>query len=198
MTTPIKDIYIHSLFNSLVNNFIYISLGLRMLTQKYFQDKWLKKMKLWDLECKVEFRGSKWIEFDEKEIFDSFEEKFKPIRSGGKTKTNLLELLNFIARLTAIYLVDILQNSKYNTRLLHRTNVFKFAKEVRNGAAHDNRFKLDRIKDLPIVWRDKTINKSLDGKEVFHSFLAPGDLIILIADLSEEIRNIEQCSLKKS
>ena len=69
--------------------------------------------------------------------------------------------------------------------------LLRFLRHVRNAAAHDNRFyfgagkQRDRTLDgLPVRWRTKTIDASLEGKQLFHNFLGAGDLLFLLSDVS--------------
>jgi hypothetical protein len=91
-----------------------------------------------------------------------------------------------IGRLMAIAIFDILQFSKYHN-VLKNTEIFKFAKHIRNGAAHDNKFDLNPPIKNSITWRDKTISNSLNNTKVFPNFISPASLIILMSDISELI-----------
>lgn len=91
-----------------------------------------------------------------------------------------------IGRTMAIAIFDILQFSKYH-HLLENTEIYKFAKHIRNGAAHDNKFNLNPPLKQPVIWQDKTITNSLNNTKVFTDFISPVNLIFLMADISTVI-----------
>lgn len=91
-----------------------------------------------------------------------------------------------IGRLMAIAIFDILQFSKYHNSIKN-TEIFKFAKHIRNGAAHDNKFDLNPPIKKSVCWRDKIINQDLNNTKVFPDFISPPTLIILMSDISELI-----------
>ena len=69
--------------------------------------------------------------------------------------------------------------------------MFQFLRHVRNAAAHDNRFYFGAGKQrertlagLPIRWRSKTIEPSLERLCLFHDFLGAGDLLFLLSDVT--------------
>lgn len=73
----------------------------------------------------------------------------------------------------------------------HDTDVFRFLRHVRNAAAHENCFYFGAgrqrertLSGLPVRWRNKTIDESVEGKPLFHSFIGTGDLMWLLADVS--------------
>ncbi len=74
---------------------------------------------------------------------------------------------------------------------LHKTEELQFLRHARNASAHKNTFywgegrqRDDTLKSLPVEWRGKKIEDSIEGKTVFFDFLAPGDLFILLSDIS--------------
>ena len=104
--------------------------------------------------------------------------------------------MNFQARQISISLFDILQFSEYqNCIIKNNHSLFKFAKHIRNGVAHNNKFFFDADSklDLPVEWRGKIIEESFHLKKVvFNEFLSPNDLVILISDFSFIINNCDQ------
>ena len=67
----------------------------------------------------------------------------------------------------------------------------QFLKHLRNASAHSNKFYWGRgkerervLKQLPLLWRGKEITKSLEGTEAFMEFVKPGDIFVLLADIS--------------
>lgn len=141
------------------------------------------------IEISVDFNNFKSIQYDVKDVLGSFNTDVNLQKKEDQIKGNIKSLLNFQARQMVIYLFDILQNSKYN-KYLNRTEIFKFIKYIRNGAAHNNKFNFDKPLKNSIRWRNKVLDNSLKGKEVFPSFITPGDLILLISDISHLISDI--------
>ena len=91
----------------------------------------------------------------------------------------------------AILIFDFLQASKYQNQL-SSTPVYRFAKHIRNGAAHGNTFNFtEQIikKDQPVKWRKKTIDISLKGKTVTPDFITATELVFLMEDISKMIKN---------
>ena len=91
----------------------------------------------------------------------------------------------------AIAIFDILQCSKYHN-LVKKTEIFKFAKHIRNGAAHENKFYLTPPIINPITWREFTINQGLNDIIVFPDFIGVETLIFLMQDISEMIEKDEK------
>jgi hypothetical protein len=86
----------------------------------------------------------------------------------------------------AIALFNILENSEYH-RKVKSTEIYKFAKHIRDGAAHGNRFYLKHPLKNPVSWRDKKIISSLNQKIVFPDFISPASLLLLMSDISKII-----------
>ena len=93
----------------------------------------------------------------------------------------------------AICLFDILQVSTYEN-CLNKTEIYNFAKYIRNGSAHKNKFSFEgkKIKNNSINWRGKEININLEKKEIFDSFIDATDLILLISDISQMMEKIDK------
>lgn len=79
---------------------------------------------------------------------------------------------------------------------LHNKTELQFLRHIRNASAHNNRFywgtgrqRTETIKNLPVQWRGKEINVDMENKELYMSFFAPGDLFILLSDISELYKN---------
>lgn len=74
---------------------------------------------------------------------------------------------------------------------LKKSNELQFLRHIRNGCAHSNQFYWGKgkerertIKKFPISWRGKVIEEKLEGQKVFFNFFAPGDIFVLLADIS--------------
>lgn len=95
-----------------------------------------------------------------------------------------------IGRIMAIAIFDILQCSKYHNAVKNM-EIFKFAKHIRDGAAHDNKFYLNPPIKNSITWQQYTITQSLNTQTVFPDFISTATLIHLMGDISEVIEKYE-------
>ncbi len=86
----------------------------------------------------------------------------------SETKTYLISL----GQIMAIALFNILEFSKYQNDLSGE-ETFKFAKHLRNGAAHNNKFNIAPPLGKPVQWKNKIIDNSLQGTPVFLDFISP-------------------------
>jgi len=189
MDKILKEIYIHPIFKPLIANFKFFFVEMNMMVMPNFQNALIKthKGEKSVIDITVEYNNFKNIQYDVKDVIASFNKEVGLKEQGGEVKCNINNLLKFQARQIAIVLFDILQSSKYN-KCLNKTEIFKFAKHIRNGAAHNNSFNFKKCLKKPLRWRNKIINNSLQGEEVFPSFITIGDLIVLISDISEIIK----------
>lgn len=66
-------------------------------------------------------------------------------------------------------------------------------RHIRNGSAHGNTFNFYNGKRLiypgTVSWKGKIIDKTLQDKVVFPDFISPGDVPLLLSDISEVIKN---------
>lgn len=76
-------------------------------------------------------------------------------------------------------------------RSLKNHSNLEFLKHIRNASAHGNSFywgtgrsRSRTISRLPVSWRGKTIKASLEGSGLYFDFLSPGDLFLLLEDIS--------------
>ena len=103
-------------------------------------------------------------------------------------------LINFY-RIFTIAIKDIVWEEQDFSNLLEKPEL-QFLRHIRNASAHGNKFywgkgsqRADTINSFPITWRGKEINESLEGVELYMNFLKPGDLFLLLTDISELCRN---------
>ena len=68
--------------------------------------------------------------------------------------------------------------------------VLKFARTVRNAAAHYGRLTIKNPKSLPMTWRGLTYQATDNGRQVIGGDLTAADLIILMNDVSVEMDRI--------
>lgn len=188
-----KEIYIHPIFHDLLSNFRYFFVGINMMSMPDFQKALIigHKGEKSELEISVQYDDLKCLKYDIQDVFNSFNKAVGLKLVGDKVEANIINLMNFQARQIAISLFNILENSKFNNTI-NKKEIFKFANHLRNGAAHNNKFNFNAktISKLPIKWRNKTIESSLRGTEVFNKFLTPADLILLISDFSNIIKKL--------
>lgn len=69
--------------------------------------------------------------------------------------------------------------------------LLKFLKHLRNTCAHHGSFyfgtgqqRLKTLEELPLIWRGKVIDEALEGTQLYMDFFKPGDLFILLADIT--------------
>ena len=63
--------------------------------------------------------------------------------------------------------------------------VVQFLRHIRNASAHSNVFAFTRSQpDKAAIWRGKEITKALNGSHCFFVFLSPGDLPLLLGDIT--------------
>lgn len=108
---------------------------------------------------------------------------------GSYTSKNKIYMTH-MSRMMAILIFDFLQASKYKNKL-SSTPIYKFAKHIRNGAAHGNEFNFNEEtikKDQPVKWREKTIDMSLKGKVVTPDFITATELVFLMEDISKMLQ----------
>lgn len=90
-------------------------------------------------------------------------------------------------RVLTIAVKDVLWEHHDFAGVLQSTEM-QFLRHLRNASAHHNEFywgsgKSRRV-PKPIEWRGKRIAPSLEGTKLYCDFFAPGDLFILLTDLS--------------
>ncbi len=98
-------------------------------------------------------------------------------------------LINFY-RIFTIAIKDIVWEEPDFSNLLDNSEL-QFLRHIRNASAHNNKFywgkglqRANTISDFPVMWRGKEINESLEGTELYMNFLKPGDLFLLLVDIS--------------
>lgn len=79
---------------------------------------------------------------------------------------------------------------------------FDFFRHLRNGCAHNNNFNFRKHKDKktgnvvydeparPAKWNGLEITQAQQGKKVIFAFIAPGDILQLLNDMSKKIEDI--------
>ena len=173
----------HSSFNGIIDSFRMMIAGLTWLraapeaAEKYFAP-W---QYILTLDCTV---SDKSIKVDKSAIL-----AFQADAAAPGTPLHVSTIAN-LCRVVTISVKDIIAehpdfSSTENVELL------QFFRHIRNAAAHENQFyfgvgkQRDRtLAGLPVRWRNKTIDASLEGTQLFHRFLGAGDLLFLLSDVS--------------
>ena len=124
-------------------------------------------------------------------VIDDYNKMVGLTTQGTEIHTNIQPYLIHTGRLMAIAIFDFLQFSKYH-KYLSQTEIFKFAKHIRNGSAHNNKFYFDtksknELLKKPVKWNDKVIDISLMDKPVVSDFINPNELLFLMSDISKTI-----------
>lgn len=185
------SIEIHPIFEPINKNFRYFFVSMNMMALPVLQSLLIKsqpdleKMPALQLSVKVEEFNT--LFYLTKRSIEEFNQDTNLRRlDNGLITCDINALLIPYARMMAISIYDILYSSKYNKKINQDKTVF-FAKCLRNGASHDNKFKFTHkeLEKLPVEWRGKVLTKDFNGKKVFNDFILPTDLIILMHDLSK-------------
>lgn len=111
---------------------------------------------------------------------------------------NILESMISLEKTLAILTFDYLASSTYNSEI-NKLEEFKFLKFIRNGAAHSNVFNLKdengdwKLKESEtVIWSNKRINRSLQGKKVFNDFMTMPDIFLLVNYFSKKLKEIDK------
>ena len=170
METDYTKIKVHPIFEPIKKLFEFYILGIGFIGMPDFQREFLR----------VHPGMSSLVDVYNKEVNLRIE--------GTQVKLSSKLYLVHIGRLMAIAIFDFLQSSPFHKNL-SGTEIFRFAKHIRNGAAHNNKFnfKEHELVKKPAKWKDKSIDSSLKGKLVVTDFINPTELIFLMSDISNLI-----------
>lgn len=175
METDYSNIKVHPLFEPIKKLFEFVIFGNGFMVMPEFQKAFL------NINPGAQF------------VIDDYNKEVNLTVKGSEIHANLQLYLVHAGRLMAIAIFDFLQFSKYH-KYLSQTEIFQFARHIRNGAAHNNKFffnaksKKDLLKK-PVKWSDKVINTSLVGKTVIPDFITAFSLIYLMQDISKMIES---------
>jgi hypothetical protein len=101
------------------------------------------------------------------------------------------EVGNTTCCLISIYAFENLKKIPSYRKIMNLSSV-KFLYHLRNGSAHGNIFNFygngKFISPKQIIWNGKTIDASLQGKNIFPDFFSPGDIAYLLEDISKELK----------
>ena len=168
MEVDYSKIKLHPLFDPIKKIYEFYVLGCIFIIQQDFQELVLQSHP------------------ELKQLIDTYNQAINREIEGTRVKGNPKMYYVNICRLMAIPIFDILQCSKYHN-LVKKTEIFQFAKHIRNGAAHENKFYLTPPITSSIIWRKFTINQGLNNTIVFPDFIGAETLIFLMQDISEMI-----------
>lgn len=158
------------------NTWLKVSVtGAKKYFEKYPYVITLPCSTIWGQEVKID-----------KTIFNLIE------REGFNEKTPIFTetLVNFY-RIITIAIKDIIWEEPDFQNILSLPEL-QFLRHIRNASAHNNSFfwgkgkqHQDTINKLPVSWRNKTIEEKLEGDTLYMNFMAPGDLFILLSDITD-------------
>ena len=181
--------FIHPLFRNIERNFRYFLVSMGAISQKEIQEAVKKAWPTISIGTTILFDGNSCLIFDVAKTIGDYNREFGVKYDGGNTFANLNSILETQARLMIIYVYDVIVGSSYNGRVRRELNNFLY--HIRNAAAHDNRFVIRKRQTERAEWRGKVINPSLQGQLVFNKFVSPADIILLILDVSEELKRVD-------
>ena len=97
-------------------------------------------------------------------------------------------------RILTIAIKDIVW-AEDDFKTLLQTEHLQFLRHIRNACAHQNMFYFGSgrereatLKKLPVSWRGKVIDVSLEKLPLYMSFMGPGDLFLLLNDISNMVK----------
>lgn len=174
MSVDYNNIKVHPLFEPIKRLFDFFILSIGFVGNPDFQDSFLR----------VHPAIAKSI--------NDYNQEVNLRRNGdGSYQSNNKTYLVYISRMMAIAIFDFLQFSKYQSQL-GKTSIYRFAKHIRNGAAHNNTFNFSEktiTDDKPVKWRNKIIDKNLRGSTVTPDFITATELVFLMEDISKNMRD---------
>lgn len=181
-----KQLYFHSSINELLESFKFSILSIFWLqaSNKNISSYFKKYPYICTLACSVTA--------NEVKIDKSLLKMIENEEQATQTPIQPFALIN-LYRIFAIAVKDLIWNHP-DFSLLKKRNELQFLRHIRNGCAHNNRFYWGKgkerektIKKFPIIWRGKVLEEKMEGHEVFFQFIAPGDIFILLGDISDLI-----------
>lgn len=191
---------IHPLLKMFENEVLFFIAAYMMMAKPAFQKSVVNDYagRMGEITTSIKFNGFNTLKVDIAYIFNEFNATFNVSLSekDGKERAGFGEAFNQHGRLVAIALFNVLESSTYN-KSISKTEIFRFVKHLRNGAAHHNKFNFDGkiIKDTE--WRGKVVRQDDEGNQVFGKFISLQDLLILINDVSDKLDEIDKRNINK-
>jgi hypothetical protein len=195
-----EKLWFHSIFRSVsvIEDMLIFIVSLQMLVRPNFQDQIKKEFQISEQNPGTIDFGQHKLPFSLQDIFNLINKKTdsKLVDSGKGVNANVMYFLNKHAQQTIIFVGEILKShikGKHFQKKFEETEIYNFVIHLRNGAAHNNKFRIDKKDEPDRTWRGKVIKRSKQqGKEVFPSFINPFELPILVSDLSNELKKYEK------
>jgi len=190
-----KDIKldIHPMLRMLEDSFLFFIVSQNMMVMPLFQKILVQnhKGKMSEITTSVKLQGRGSLKFEVGYVLNRFNEFVQLKEENGGVECSIDKLLIQQGRLISIALFNIIENSKYNCKI-NKNRLFHFAKHLRNGASHGNKFNFEKPIKQVVRWRGKEIKQKLQGKQVFGEFIHVSDLYILMFDISKELYKIDK------
>ena len=109
----------------------------------------------------------------------------KIANEGLEGSNKLRSAFTQINRIFVIAMWGMLYNTKKYKEICKKPDI-QFFRHIRNGCAHNGKFKIDSHLKYPAKWRNKKIFFNLNGTTIFPDFLADGDVYLLLYDINEK------------
>lgn len=104
---------------------------------------------------------------------------------GLRESKKLRNAFTQINRIFVIAMWDILCNTNTYKKISTKPDI-QFFSHIRNGCAHNGKFKIDSPPKHPAKWRDKEIVFKMNGTSIFPDFLLDGDVYLLLHDINDK------------
>lgn len=178
-----KQLHFHQSFKAILDSFLNMIISMTWLkasikSAESFHKNWPY---LLTLSCSVTEQD---IKID-KSILSLIESE------GFNHKTPLYtQTLVNAYRIFTIAVKDIIWNEP-DFSSFHNNPEMQFLRHIRNASAHSNQFywgkenqRKDTISKFPIIWNGKEIREDLEKTSLYMDFFKPGDLFMLLSDIS--------------
>jgi len=189
-----KPMAFHKSFSELLDTFRSIIVSVLWLkvsvesAERYFEShKYIVK-----LPCSIGIKNQ--VVFLDKSIFNLIKEE----GINGPAPLTSKALTNFY-RIFTIAIKDIIWKEKDFEELLDLPEL-QFLYHLRNASAHNNLFywgneqqRKKNVKKFPIQWRNKIIKEELENKKLYMDFISPGDLFVLLSDITSLVIKNNKC-----
>jgi hypothetical protein len=172
----LRPVFIHSEFHEMIDAFSVCVLGLGALTNPANLES-LKPYKLVPVESSFSPEDSN-IDLPHYLSRLSNEDIAGPLR---------LNTMKVLCQSLTISAFETLKASSHYTGIA-ADPVVQFFRHIRNAAAHNNVFTFSKDQPgKPAIWRGKQIARALEGLPCFFNFMAPGDLPLLLEEISRAL-----------
>ena len=186
---PDQPLNFHNSFGNLLDTFRNVIASITWLKASVVQAEkfYTSYPYVIDLPCSVVNQSVK----VDKTIFKLVKEE----GFNGPTPLYSQTLINFY-RVFTIAVKDIIWEEK-DFENVQRREELQFLRHLRNASAHNNYFYWGKGKErtktlsgLPVSWRGKTIKQDLENTQAYMDFMGPGDIFLLLSDISNIVKNV--------